>query len=386
MTTIRKLAHYEDELHDVASRKARFNEFGDPTYRQGLRALLDAFDTDLQLTETGWQAAYSRILRTLTARLYAQRGWAEHPEVLAIPIHRPIVITGCPRTGSTALHKLLSVDPQFQGLAFWLSDTPMIRPPRETWETHPAYRACITNLEALYTRIPELQKAHDIVAAEVEECTEVLMQSFVSNIWSVARLPTYGRWFLSQSARGSYRHYVDVLRLVGARDPHKRWLLKSPHHMAEIDTLLDVFPDACIIQTHRDPLEAIPSLCSLLHMQARDYEGAAAQSDAIGPRQCTYWRKALDRMQAARRKTPPIQFFDVDHRRFLADPLAIVHAIFEHFGLALSPHAEQQMRAWIAVNPTSRHGKHQYTVDLWGCTAAQIRDTFEDYRAQHHFN
>lgn len=382
--TMRILTPYENKLHETAIREAGFDDFGDPVYRKGLRVLLEAFDTDLQLTETGWQVAYGMILRILTARLYTQKGWAEHPEVLATPIHRPLVIIGLPRTGTTAIHKLLSVDPQFQGIEAWLSETPMVRPPRETRETYPAYRACIANLEALYSRLPESRRAHDTVADEVEECGRILMQSFLRENWS-AHLPTYARWLLSQSARESYHRYVDVLRLIGAREPHKQWVLKSPYHMAEIDTLLEVFPDACIIQTHRDPLQAIPSFCSLLHIHGRDLVGEAAQSHVLGPRQCAYWRKALDRMQGARQRFP-MQFFDLDHRRMLADPLGTVQSIYEYFTLTLSPGTQQRMLAWVAASPTSRHGKHQYTLDSWGITQAQICDTFADYRAKHRFN
>src|SRR5687767_4982145 len=130
--TVRVLATLEDELHEAAAEMTGFDDFGSSGYRHGLRALLHAFDADLRLTETGRKAAYDMVLRMLKARLYAQRGWTEHPEVLATPVCRPVVITGLPRTGTTALHRLMSMDPQFQGLPTWLSQTPMIRPPRET--------------------------------------------------------------------------------------------------------------------------------------------------------------------------------------------------------------------------------------------------------------
>jgi hypothetical protein len=381
--TTRKFTGLEEELHEAAVRHTGFDAFGDPAYRVGLRVLLDAFDADLDLSETGWRLAYEAwFLTPLIARLYAEKGWAEHPEVLAMAIQRPLVITGIPRTGTTALHKLLSVDPQFQGLEYWLTQTPMLRPPRETWETHPAYRACIANLEAVATIVPEMRKAHEFAAGEVEECGAVLGQSFIFS--GIHLLPTYRRWCLAQSAQESYRRYVNVLHLIGGREPQKRWLLKAPHHMVEIDTLLEVFPDACIIQTHRDPLKAIPSFCSLLHTYERAFQGEAARADVLGPQECAFWRNALDRMETARKKLP-VQFFDVDHRHFLVDPLGTVHSIYEYFGLRLSPHTEQQMRAWVAASPTSRHGEHQYRLDSWGITAAKICESFAEYRAQHQF-
>jgi hypothetical protein len=382
--TTRKFAGLEDELHQVAIRRTTFTDFGDPTYRVGLGFLLDAVDNDLHLTETGWRHAYDSLFLTpLIARLYTERGWTEHPEVLTTPIKQPLVITGVPRTGTTALHRLLSVDPQFQGLQRWLLETPMIRPPREAWETHPAYRACVAKLEVFVASVPEIRKAHKSGAAEVEECWPLLRQSFLFS-GEYHLLPTYGRWCLAQSPRKAYLRYVDVLRLIGSREPHKRWLLKAPHHMVEIDTLLEVLPDACIIHTHRDPLKAIPSFCSLMHMSRRRYQGDGAKTDGVGLQECAFWSRALDRVKTARAKFPG-QFFDVDHRRFLTDPLGTVRSIYAYFGLTLSPRTEQKMRAWVAANSTSKYGEHRYTIEKWGITAAQICETFADYRARYNF-
>lgn len=383
--TVRKLARSEDDLHEVASRKTALDDFGDPAYREGLGVLLEAFDTDLQLNTNGWQVAYDGILRMLVARLYTQMGWAKHPEVLKIPIHRPLVIIGLPRTGSTALHRLLSLDSQFQGLETWLTEAPMIRPPGETWETHPAYQACTANFEAFYTRLPEVRKRHVYGAGEMEECTGILMQNFASHVWPVHYdVQTYARWFSSQNARESYHRYFDVLRLIGCRELHKRWLLKSPHHSAEVGALLEVFPDCCIIQTHRDPLKAIPSFCTGLHLVRRDLEGEAAPT-VIGPQQCAHWRKALDQIQVARQSSAA-QFFDVDHRRFLADPLGVVRSIYERFCLTLPMQTEQRMRAWTLANSESRKGNHQPSIDTWGFTAVQICEIFADYRDQYQFD
>lgn len=382
---IRKFTGIEDELHEAATRKTGLVDFGDSAYRQGLRVLLDAYDTDIQVTQAGWQYVYDTVLLgTLTARLYTQKGWATRPEVLAIPIQRPLVITGLPRTGTTALHKLLSMDQRFQGLEYWLAQEPMMRPPRETWEANPAYRTCVANLEAIFRKMPEFRKAHDMVANEVDECGAVLSQSFKFSGFSTL-LPTYDRWYLAQSVQGTYRRYMDILRLIGAREPHKTWLLKDNSHMIDIDTLFEVLPDACIIQTHRDPLKAIPSFCSLVRMLQWTMEGEGARPNIIGPWQCAYWRMALDRTQAARQKFSS-QFFDVDHRCFVADPLGTVRSIYEYFGYTLSAHAEQQMRAWVAASPTTRHGEHHYTIDPYGITQAEICATFADYRAEHQFN
>ncbi|PRD40697.1 sulfotransferase [Phyllobacterium phragmitis] len=381
----RKLSDCEDDLHEAAIAQTGLHDFGDPAYRDAFRALLDGFDTDVKVSERGLEFVYNYyFLSPLTARLYAEKGWAENPHVLSMPIKKPVVIIGLPRSGTTALHRLLSMDPQFQGVEFWLAQKPQIRPPRESWKTNPSYRAAVAHSTMMISHMPGMIKAHDILADEVEECKKALCQSFLR--YELAPfLRSYGRFYQTHSHLAAYRRYADILRLIGSGEPDRRWLLKENYHMTEMDNLFDIFPDACIIQTHRDPLKTIPSLCSLWYMLEHAIHGENARPEAIGPREAPFWRKALDRADEARRGRAS-QFFDVDHRDFEADALGTVRSIYRYFGLTLSPLAEQNMREWIVASPTTKNGPHEYAGDKWGITSTELRDLYEDYRKEHGFN
>ena len=113
---------------------------------------------------------FDTVLRALSGRLYSQKGWTEHPECLRTEIRAPLVIVGPPRTGTTTLQKLMALDPQFQGLEFWIAPNPMVRPPRDTWESNPLYRATVAGLEAADRRDPMSRLIHDVVAGEPDEC------------------------------------------------------------------------------------------------------------------------------------------------------------------------------------------------------------------------
>jgi hypothetical protein len=172
------------------------------------------------------------------------------------------------------------------------------------------------------------------------------------------------------------------LRLIGANEPDTRWLLKNPGHIAQMECLLEVFPDALIVQTHRDPVQAVPSLCSTLHMARRMFEGDDARPEAIGPRECAYWGDAInrtERLRAMRRD----RFFDVDHRVFHGDPLGTVRKIYAHFGLTLREPVIAGMQRWIAESPTSKHGEHRYKASSYGVSEQQIRKEFADYSAKY---
>ena len=374
----------EQQLHAAAIQMSGgLTDFGPQDYLPGLRALLDSMLRDMQFSEVGRQFGMGAIAGTLAARLHTEHGWKQRPDYRTVAIRRPLVITGIPRTGTTALHKLLSMDPQFQGLEHWLTEAPQRRPPRETWAAHPAFQASVAGLEMFFRIMPEMRLAHDIVADEVDECLEVLRQSFVSNRFAAGmHVPSYERWFRTQSEAPSYRRFVDVLRLVGGDAPGQRWLLKNPGHVAQMDCLLEVLPDACVIQTHRDPVRAIPSLCSTLHMARRMFEGDAARADVIGPREIDYWAAAMAttaRVRAGRGD----QFHDVHHRDFHRDAMAVVRAIYERFDLSLSDETAQRMQHWIAASPTTRHGEHRYRIEDYGITADEVRVRFADYIERH---
>ena len=337
-----------------------------------------------RFTELGRQFAIGGLVGTLAARLRAEAGWRARPECRAIAIRRPLVITGIPRTGTTALHKLLSMDPQFQGLEHWLAESPMVRPPRSIWESNPAYRASVAALEAYFKIMPEMRKAHDMVADEVDECLDVLRQSFVSNHFGASTyIPSYDDWFFRQDEQASYRRYADVLRLIGADEPDRRWLLKNPGHIAEMQCLLEVFPGCA----HRadasrsgegHPLALQYPAHGAPHVRGRCGARRGASARASAP----YWRRAVDRTDAAAgRAAGPVL-----RRRSPAVPLPIRSApyarMYAYFDLRLSRWRSSACGAG-SRQPDSRHGEHRYRLEDYGVSERQIRDSFAGYCARH---
>jgi hypothetical protein len=379
-------ATLEHALHEQARAETGLSDFGDTAYLEGLRVFLRALDTGPRFTEAGRAFTRGNIKGVLKARLHAQQGWKANPEYRSVRIARPLVITGIPRTGTTALHKLLSMDTQFQGLERWLTATPIPRPPRATWEANPLYQACVADMKAFFDAAPAMKAAHDMVADEVDECLEVLKQDFCSNNYGSSwRVPEYDAWWLRQSERSAYERFADVLRLVGCRERDKPWLLKNPGHIWELDSLLEIFPDACVVQTHRDPAKAIPSLCSVLGFARGIIEGDKVDLEEIGARELNNWSIAAQRSLDARARLEPAQFIDVMHADFHADPLTVVKRIYTSFGFRLDGATESRMRDWIAANPAGKLGDHRYTLEQFGLSRAAIRESFAAYDARYGF-
>jgi hypothetical protein len=374
-----RFANCEEALHEAAASITELSDFGPDRYLEGLRVLLHAMDHGPRFSEDGRQFAFRELVLTLIARLHSEQGWKDRPDCLATEIRQPLVITGLPRSCTTTLQRLLSVDPQFQGLDSWLAQAPMVRPPREQWASMPEYHRSVDRLNAWFEAVPQFRARHDMAADDVDECIEVLRQDFVSNRFGCNfDVPRYDAWWLSQDEEPSYRRHADVLRLIGADEPDKCWLLKNPGHSYQIDALLAVFPDARIIYTHRDPLKAIPSVASVIWTAHQVAEGAAARPEVCGPREIAVWSRGTAPMQRAREQRPE-QFHDVQHRDFTADPLAVVRGIYARFGMALAPGVADEMSAWVRDNPLGKHGEHRYTLAEYGLTEEAVREHFRDY-------
>jgi hypothetical protein len=365
----------------AACERTGLTDFGEASFREGFDILLSEIE-QLDLAPEIVAATAQQIGSFLDARLMAVAGWQAHPECLRISIERPLIIAGLVRSGTTALHQLLSLDPQFQVPEHWLTVAPMPRPRREAWDDIPQYRAIAERMAAYVQAAPEMAEDHMMSAEGAEESLFILAQNFASNMFpSTWDVPHYQLWYEQRDDTDSYTWLADVLRLIGCRDPHRRWLLKNPTDLFSLNEVLNVFPDAMIVQTHRDPVAAIPSIASLIFAAQRLFMGEKADPQQVGRREMQFWALALDRAEQARTRAPG-QIFDVEFGEFVTDQLATVKAIYRHFGLTLTPSTEQAMQAWLDSHPRRAHSGNKYPPEVYGLDPEEMARTYADYRAR----
>ena len=369
----------EDYLHEVAHRIGGLTDFG-TGYLPGLRVLLAGMDRDPLFTPAGRELAWDAVVMTLVARAIAEDGWKRHPEWRDAAIRRPILITGAPRTGTTALHKLMGEDPQFQGVENWLSASPMPRPPRETWASDPGFQRSMRWLHQQHAESPDIALAHNVAADEIDEQLELQRQSFVSNRWACTWYsPSYDAWWQGQDERPSFDRELALLRLIGCHEPQRRWLLKNPGSFGMLEWWFEAVPDVCVIHTHRDPVKATASISSTLQHIHASFEGEAAERSRrlLGPRELEKWAGMIERGMP-HRAGREAQVFDLHHAAFHADPMGTIGRIYDHFGLTLSAEAEARMRRRVDANPEG-HGLHRYDLDSFGLSREMIVERFGAY-------
>ncbi len=376
----------EEELLEEAIRGCGFDDFGPDEYRSGFRTLLESLDEDSLLNPLGQFAIRHMIVRDLRSRLIAERGFRDHPESAHHPISRPLVIIGLPRTGTTALQELLALDPQFQGLELWLARTPKPRPERASWARDPDYRACDESIRLIREHQPELYAIHKMDASKVDECWNLMAQSFSHSSWiAQTRVGRYREWFDDCDMVPVYRRHRRNLRLIGTGEPEKRWMLKDSTHLFALDAFLEVYPDARIVQTHRDPVEAIPSVCSLC-WAARKNLNQDEDPAEFGASTLDLWHKGVERTLALRKRRDSGQFFDVSFPRFSANPLEVIESIYRHFEIALSAETRERMQTFRDTNPPGAAGPHVYSSDDWSLDVGEIRERFSTYGATHDYS
>lgn len=369
----------EEALHDAARASTGLDDFGDDAYREGLGALLDSLDSEARLTEVGDLVMKGMIVEALKGRLRSEASFARFPEASDAPIQKPVFIVGLPRTGTTALHHLMAQNPALQSLELWLTGAPKPRPARDTWPDDADFVASDAQTRALYERSPDMKAIHFMSAELPDECWRLFSQDFAHSSWEAsATIPSYSKWWAGHDMRPAYRRHRKNVQVIGHREPDRPWLLKDATHLFAVDALLDVYPDARIVQTHRDPKRLIGSVCSLCWSSRRPLN-VDEDPNAFGRSTLALWERAILSTMAIRRERPDAEFYDLPFEKFVADPVGVVAEIHERFDLPYSADAEARVTKFHQDNPPGKHGGHTYRLEDWGFESGEILERFRAY-------
>jgi len=369
-----------DLLHEQAAQATGFTDFGDPSYLEALDKWLEGFDQGgMVVTDAGRSALLEQIRQRLDSRLHAVHQLKQHPEISGIAIEAPVFILGLPRSGTTILQHMLSRDPQFQVLQYWLGARPIPRPPRQTWRDYPVFREIQASIDALFEARPHMRAMHFMAADEAEECRLLLEPTFANPcLATYSHLESYQSWLNVQDLTTQYTYYRNLLKLVGLHEPDKTWLLKCPHHSPHLDSLFNVFPDARIVLTHRNPLDIIPSTCSLSGAFVSMFEGDNYDPHYWGQRFLGDWDYQLKCLLRARDQRPD-QFYDFRFVEFQQDPIGSASRAYDYFGLTLGGATADLLQTWLDANPKGKHGDYSYRAEDFGLTADLINERFSYY-------
>ena len=373
-----------DSLISAACEQAGSDDFGDDGWQPGLERVADGLINDARLSAIGVEVAHLDLMRALKNRLDVITWRKQHPEIADKPITAPIFIVGQPRTGTTILHDLLAQDPELRAPLTWEVDAPCPVPQPATYHDDPRIAQVQASIDMSEQIVPGFLAFHPMGALLAQECVRITGSEFTSMIYTVQyRLPSYYRWLLYEADHTrAYRYHRIFLQHLQSGVPGQ-WLLKSPAHLWQLDKLVAEYPDALIVQTHRDPLNVISSIAALTHHLRRmgSDESNIAECAAQSYEEITV---GLERGMALRDSgvVPADRMIDVQFADFMKDPLRTIGGIYQKLGRELRPETEQKMRDFLAAHPGDG-GRGRYTWSDTGLDAGEVRERVRAYQERY---
>jgi hypothetical protein len=366
-----------DTLIEEAREKTGLHDFGELPFRDGLEKLVETYNGEANLTEKGIRRQARRLRNLLKTRLQIQQAWKDNPALVQQQIESPLYVVSLPRTGTSALYNLLSEDPAHRPLLFWEGKYPNpIDVPKG--EEDPRFVALRDALSRARKNNPQFTAIHFTRADGPEECVTLMELAFDGAQQGMEPLmEPYGSWFRNHSLDPLYDDYRKLLSTLQYQRPGERWLLKSPAHLWGLDQIIRLFPDACIVQTHRNPTRAIASYCSMI--EALMLNRRSIDRDQLGERVLDYLASSMDRALDVRESADASRFFDVYFEDLLERPVETVRSIYDAFQLEWSESIEELVRARAEEDKKGKHGSHDYSLDDYGLSERDVEQRFERY-------
>ncbi len=363
---------------DSVRRATGHQDWGDDAFIQPLELLCDTVQR-AGFTPLARIVMRQSFTRAVSNRLELQAIIARHPEIRERRIERPVFVLGFPRTGTTVLQNLLCLHPERRGLQFWELVTPVPSADDPVKDRASRLRNARMMLKAAYLIAPDQEHVHRIGPETYEECWPLFCNTFcVMNYDLQSGLAGYGKYLYERDMVGPYREYKEFLQLNAWRNDTTNLVLKCPEHLWFLDALLEVFPDACIVWTHRDPLPTIASYCSLISVQWRTLYGKI-DPRIIGAHISTRFLEGTQRAMAARAKADPKRFFDVNFHNLVQDQAGTVREICSYFDLPYRDGMDAQVAAWLESDRDDHKDAHKYSIQRYGLDAEDIHARYADY-------
>ncbi len=368
-------------LMAAAADETGLDRFGADDFVERLEVLCWSLRNEAELNDAGLLAQSLLLTGLLRNRLLVEDLIARHPEILDERIVSPIVICGLPRTGTTHLHNLMSADPALRSLPYWESLEPVLSDAERPTggQADPRIERCDAALSFVNSAMPEFKRMHEMTVDHVHEEIQLLAIDISSMLFeTIAPMPTWRDHYLARDQRPSYAYLRRLLQVLQWLRGGERWVLKSPQHIEQFPAVLDTFPDAVFVLTHRDPVSVTASMVTMLAYSAR------LGQDRVDPRTIGhYWSDRLEQMLGAcvadRSLLPADRTIDVAFDEFMDDDLGMVRRIYELAGQPVTDVAEAAMAAFMVSHPRGRHGGVLYDLDQFGIDRDELRAAMAFY-------
>jgi hypothetical protein len=373
------------ELIATAQASSGLRDFGpDESWQIGFHKLLAAVKA-MQAPPVLQASIRRAVLHHLETRLRLTEDARAYPQIVAQAIEKPLIVIGLPRTGTTITYDLLALDPFARAPREWEWYMPWPATDAATFSTDPR----IGIVQALYQNwldhAPELEQIQRFDCTQPGECNHGMSHHFAStNFWAEYGVPDFARWLREAVPEGQYRTHKRLLQEFQWKGPKGHWILKSPQHLFDLDGLIETYPDACLIWTHRDPVWTFSSLASMVSKFQRA-TGGGKDLHAVGRSVLDMWSAAMARGTHSRSSNPKVEraIIDLAHRDVVHDPIGTLRKIYERFDFPFNDAQIARIQRFLQESRSAqRLGQHRHSPADFGISEAEVHKRLADYYAR----
>lgn len=363
-------------IESEAASRTGLDDFGDRTFEGPLRAWVHDLRSQ-PLNDFGRAFLRRLAVRDLSRRLRVLAHLREHPEIRRVEIPRIVFVTGAPRTGSTLLHELLATHPASRALQRWELMEPLPPPRTETYATDPRIAKVQASIEPL--RGSRLERMHWVDADQPEEnawgfldCTGLLGRGVTP------LMPTWARWMEENDLRPTYRDFRTVVQLLLWKCPPPaggHLVLKCVMTTAKIAGFAEVFPEASVVVTHRDPFRTLVSGCAtgaaiceafLESPPGPWHEDGRRSRQAFGSQRLVL-QALVDFADAAADRCVHVRYADL-----MEDAIATMHAIHVRLRMEAPVDLDERVARFLRAQRGGRRAAPPATLETFGYQADAV--------------
>ncbi len=363
-----------------ASETAGLDDFGPSDFTDRLALWLSEPDEDPDRTDLGRLILFNDCVRYATNRLRIHKLLADHPEIHDLEIRAPIIVLGLPRSGTTHLVNLIAADGRLRSMPLWEGQAPVAEENPSRGPADPRWARCQQAWEQMQAASPLISAMHPMNPDHVHEELELMLPDFSSyNQEWTGRVPKWVEYYHAHDQRPHYAYMKTGLKILQWYLPRERWVLKCPQHLEQIGPLVETFPDATFVVTHRDPVAVIQSAATMTCYGARMSYRTTDPAWYLD-----YWSKRVHELLSAsvrdRALLPESRTIDVPFHEFMADDLAMVECVYEVAGLPMTGNARREIQAHLSAHARGKHGRVVYDLRAdFGAEPARVREPFRFY-------
>ena len=355
----------EKSLIESAMRATGLSDFGTDEWREPFSILVRSMEEEADLNLFGRIRTRSELLHSLEARLRIEDTYKRHPEINDEEIVQPIMVVGQGRSGTSFLINVLAANPDNGALLHWEAMFPCPPPEKATYRSDPRIEKADKLIRQWSRTTPTMETMHEYRGDFPTEDCEIMAICFMATTWfdALGQVASFDSYMMKKDMTESMQYHKRVLKLLQWKNPRKHWVLKDPMHLDRLATVLKIYPDACFVWPHRDPVRALASMISLVGTvqwgrSDQPFKGGSFEYLTDANFSASRLNAVIDALESG--VVPEKQMHHMLYRDLVGGTMDAIEGMYRHFGIVLSDTGRRGMEDYLRLHPRDARSAHKF--------------------------